>query len=156
MHKYADMLCKIGGQCIGVAVSDSPTGGFTDIGRPLVNASDYGLTTSKEGWYTIDPTAWVDTDEDGTEHIYLNWGNTYNITCELEINGDNVSVKDIDGDGEITASDFVDSEFIDPASDSKIAYTEAPWLYRRQDENGKHYMFFLKPLGANATFYARQ
>lgn len=24
----------------------------------------------------IDPTVWVDTDEDGTEHRYLAWGNT--------------------------------------------------------------------------------
>lgn len=134
-----------GQHCVGVAVSDSPTGPFTDIGTPLVNGYALGIKTGEEGWYTIDPTVWIDTDADGNEHIYLNWGNTYNVTCEL--NQDMISVKDIDGDGEITAGDFVDTEFTNfEYAPPELDYRETAWLYRRQDSEGnyygKYYMFF--------------
>ncbi|MBT2511998.1 family 43 glycosylhydrolase [Arthrobacter sp. ISL-30] len=49
---------------IGVAVADSPTGPFRDIGRPLVAAGDYGGTA-------IDPS--VFRDDDGIYYLY--WGN---------------------------------------------------------------------------------
>lgn len=134
-----------GHHCVGVAVSDSPKGPFTDIGKPLVNGYVLGIDTGKEGWYNIDPTVWIDKDDYGTEHIYLNWGNTYNVTCEL--NSDMVSVKDINGDGEITKDDFVTSEFLNfEQNGSTEDYREASWLYRRKDEKGiyygKYYMFF--------------
>lgn len=134
-----------GQQCIGAAVSDSPTGPFKDIGHPLVNAYALGLKTAEQGWYTIDPTVWIDKDSNGDEHIYLNWGNTYNITCEL--NSDMISVKDISGDGKITKNDFVDTTIESISGDyPEYDFREAPWIYRRQDENGnyygKYYMFF--------------
>lgn len=134
-----------GHHCIGVAVADSPTGPFVDIGAPLVNGKALGIATGEAGWYNIDPTVWIDKDKDGNEHIYLNWGNTYNVTCEL--NDDMVSVKDINGDGEITKADFVTSEFIGFEQNSpEEDYREAAWLYRRKDVNGngygKYYMFF--------------
>ncbi|UFS59940.1 family 43 glycosylhydrolase [Subtercola endophyticus] len=50
---------------IGVAVSDSPTGPFTDLGHPLVADGDFEGTA-------IDPS--VFTDDDGT--VYLFWGNS--------------------------------------------------------------------------------
>lgn len=55
---------KDGGRNIGVAVSDSPNGPFTDIGHPLVPAG------TKRG-QMIDPQAFI--DDDGTPYLY--WGN---------------------------------------------------------------------------------
>ena len=118
-----------GQQSIGVAVSDSPTGPFEDIGEALVKGSFTYDETS--GWNDIDPTVWIETGDDGEEHRYLAWGNGKLYICEL--NEDMISVKDYNGDGEITFPEDVRSKTV-PAS-----YTEAPWLYRRQDENGNYY-----------------
>lgn len=118
-----------GRQSIGVAVSESPTGPFVDLGTALVKGS---FTTDQTStWNDIDPTVWIEKDAAGQEHIYLAWGNGRYYVCEL--NGDMVSVKDIDGDGTVTFGKDVQS-VIPPSS-----FTEAPWLYRRQDENGQHY-----------------
>lgn len=121
-------------QSIGVAVSGSPTGTFVDIGEALILGS---FTTYASGdstgstWNDIDPTVWIENDENGEEHIYLCWGNTKLFMCEL--NSDMVSVKDYDGDGEITFGGDVLSQ------KQPSAFTEGPWLYRRQDENGDYY-----------------
>lgn len=85
-----------GKQSIGVAVSDSPTGPFTDIGKPLIQGT---LTEPQAHDHDdIDPTVWVET-VDGVEHRYLAWGNTNFYVCEL--NDDMISVKDLDEDGSI-------------------------------------------------------
>lgn len=118
-----------GKQSIGVAVADSPTGPFEDIGQALVNGSLTEEQTSD--WNDIDPTVWIEDGDDGEEHRYLAWGNSKLYVCEL--NEDMISVKDYDGDGEITFKKDVIAK-MPPAS-----YTEAPWIYRRQDENGKYY-----------------
>ena len=118
-----------GKQSIGVAVSDSPTGPFTDIGAPIVKGTF--TTDETSGWNDIDPTVWIEDDESGEEHRYLLWGNGKVYVCEL--NEDMISVKDYDGDGEVKFRTDVRSKTL-PAS-----YTEAPWLYRRQDENGNYY-----------------
>ncbi len=118
-----------GKQSIGVAVSDSPTGPFTDIGQPLIQGSFTEFQSSN--WNDIDPTVWREKDEQGQEHIYLMWGNSKLYGCEL--NPDMVSVKDLDGNGKIRFGVDV-LEYIAPTS-----FTEAPWLYRRQDENGNYY-----------------
>ena len=90
---------KSGKQSIGVAVSDSPAGTFVDIGEPLVRGS---VTKPQLSTFNdIDPTVWVETDEDGTEHRYLAWGNGMFFVCEL--NEDMISVKDMIGDGKITS-----------------------------------------------------
>lgn len=126
-----------GKQGIGVAVSDSPTGPFTDIGAPVVAGS---MTTDEtSAWNDIDPTVWIETDEKGVEHRYLCWGNSKLYMCEL--NADMISVKDYNGDGKITFGTDIISH-INPS-----AYTEGPWLYRRQDENGNYY-------GVYYVFYA--
>ena len=124
---------------IGVAVSDSPTGPFVDIGQPVVNG--YTMTTENTAAHNdIDPTVWVET-VDGEEHRYLAWGNTLYYVCEL--NEDMTSVKDINGDGIVDKKD-VKLQTINnlPAG---LGYTEAPWIYRRTDENGnytgKYYLF---------------
>ncbi|MFR0848334.1 MAG: hypothetical protein ACLSG9_10575 [Eubacterium sp.] len=55
------------------------------------------------GWNDIDPTAWIETDSKGVEHRYLAWGNGKLYVCEL--NEDMVSIKDLNGDGKITATE---------------------------------------------------
>ena len=54
------------GQCVGVAVGDSPTGPFKDpIGRPLVAKGQYKCQS-------IDPMVFV--DEDGAAYLYFGQG----------------------------------------------------------------------------------
>ncbi len=53
-----------GGRNIGVAVSDTPNGPFTDIGQPLIPAG------TRRG-QMIDPQVYI--DDDGTPYLY--WGN---------------------------------------------------------------------------------
>lgn len=126
---------KTGKQSIGVAVSDSPTGTFVDIGEPLVRGS---VTKPQLSTFNdIDPTVWVETDEEGTEHRYLAWGNGMFFVCEL--NEDMISVKDMNGDGEITSGTSFEAADIMYQQKGLENYTEAPWLYRRSDENGKYY-----------------
>ena len=150
--KYYFYFCTFGNtevsngrSCLGVAVSDSPTGPFVPYvaegkteNEPLVNGNALGLPDAGRSHWEIDPTVWIETDENGEEHIYLNWGNTVNMTCEL--NPDMVSVKDISGDGEITKADFVQTAFNDfGANTAYHCYTEAPWLYRRKNADGDYY-----------------
>ncbi|MCR4745822.1 MAG: family 43 glycosylhydrolase [Lachnospiraceae bacterium] len=137
------------GKCIGVAVSDSPTGPFEDIGKPLVLDSQ---TEASPNWGDIDPTAWVET-VDGVEHRYVAWGNTnYNIA---ELNEDMISIADRNDDGEITAvtaserADGEDGDILEVTIDGMTGtdgFTEAPWLYRRQDSDGnytgQYYLFY--------------
>lgn len=129
-----------GKQSIGVAVSDTPTGTFTDIGQAVVKGSQTEDQTSN--WNDIDPTAWIETDANGVEHRYLAWGNSKYFVCEL--NEDMTSVKDVNGDGKITFGKQVDGKTSKDADIiekdvSKLTYTEAPWVYRRQDANGNYY-----------------
>ncbi len=126
-----------GKQSIGVAVSDSPTGTFVDIGEPIVSGN---LTADDETstYNDIDPTVWIEYDEDGVEHRYLAWGNGQYYVCEL--NEDMISVMDLNGDGEITAGTSTDdADIISGLKSSLSNYTEAPYLYRRSDEYGNYY-----------------
>ncbi len=135
---------KTGGgkQSIGVAVSESPTGPFVDIGEPLV----MGVITKPQTsiWNDIDPTVWVDTDESGEEHRYLAWGNAIFYICEL--NEDMISVKDQNGDGKITCGHSIPDADIMSTNKGLLSYTEAPWLYRRSDADGNYtgdyYLFY--------------
>lgn len=134
-----------GKQSIGVAVADKPTGPFKDIGKPLVKGT---LTTPQSSnWDDIDPTVWVDTDSKGVEYRYLAWGNSRLYICEL--NEDMISVKDINGDGKITCGESSKKADILYRSGSLTMYTEAPWIYRRQDAKGNYY-------GNYYLFYASQ
>lgn len=107
---------------------------------------------SSFGWEDIDPTAWIEEAEyskDGEEHVYMGWGNTYPWMCELEIDGESIKVKDQDGDGKITQGMDKDLWYQDISGIPSIAsngnkndmvtFTEAPYLYRRQDADGKYY-----------------
>ncbi|WP_423738497.1 family 43 glycosylhydrolase [Christiangramia crocea] len=63
-------------QKIGVAVSDNPTGLFTDIGRPLIDFKPEGVRGGQE----IDPDVFTDPK---TGKSYLYWGNGYMAVAEL-------------------------------------------------------------------------
>lgn len=117
---------------IGVAVADKPTGPFKDIGKALIKGAQ--TNNGSFQWEDIDPTVWIETDTAGEEHIYLCWGNTHLFLCEL--NSDMISVKDQNGDGQIKLNDDLWPQTITGMSGT---YTEAPWLYRRADENGNYY-----------------
>lgn len=133
-----------GGKSIGVAVSDSPTGPFTDIGKPLVRNID--TTTAVSTWEDIDPTAWIETDEKGVEHRYLGWGNSAFFNCEL--NEDMISIMDKDGDpSKLSCA----KASVNPDADIKVGvikglgkhtFTEAPYYYRQQNKNGKYYGYY--------------
>lgn len=128
-----------GKQSIGVAVADSPKGPFKDTGAPLVKGTLTEPQTSD--WNDIDPTVWVET-VDGVEHRYLAWGNGIFYVCEL--NEDMVSVKDLNSDGQIKMNDDIKQQEFKNLPDG-LGFTEAPFIYRRQDENGnytgKYYLF---------------
>ena len=147
-----------GGKSIGVAVADQATGPFVDIGHPLVRNID--TPNGPHTWEDIDPTIWMETDENGVEHRYLGWGNNRFFVCEL--NEDMVSIMDRDGDPahlsvgyyseDGTPNDIVIGKmngieiFNDQDKFEGHSYTEAPYYYRQQDENGNYfgpyYMFF--------------
>lgn len=142
------------GKSIGVAVSDKATGPFKDIGKPLV--SDTQTPNGPHTWEDIDPTVWIETDENGEEHRYLGWGNNRFFVCEL--NEDMISIKDQDGNkdnlsvGYGKGHDIVVGKmngkeiFSDRDKFEGHSFTEAPYYYRQQDENGNYfgpyYMFF--------------
>ena len=119
---YYFYYCSNGIKHIGVGVADTPTGWssteakaaycqakgitdnnptsnyFVDIGVPLVqNNVTWPFGHNHDD---IDPTAWVETDENGVEHRYIAWGNTYCFIAEL--NEDMISLTDKDGNGLIT------------------------------------------------------
>lgn len=143
-NKYYLYFCtwdktSAGKQSIGVAVSDSPTGPFKDIGKPLIKGT---LTTPQTNdWDDIDPTVWIEKDKSGVEHRYLAWGNSRFYVCEL--NDDMISVKDVNKDGKITCGT---GENADIVNSTPSAFTEAPWLYRRKNEKGEYegsyYLFY--------------
>ncbi|MBO5302566.1 MAG: family 43 glycosylhydrolase [Lachnospiraceae bacterium] len=176
--RYYMLFCaesKAGGKELGVAVAENPTGPFipakesyfrhtvtdtiscevripgtedTTTAKELY--SQYQCrSTSKTGftWEDIDPTFWLHVDEDGVEHPYLVWGNVNVYMCELE--EDLLSVKDQNGDGEITQGvdeDIWYQGFQDLEIVGGVDFTEAPWVYRRQNESGEYfgdyYLFF--------------
>ena len=81
-YRYAYYFCA--GAKIGVALSDSPTGPFTDSGQPLLDKLPEGV----KGGQQIDPAAFHDPK---TGKYYLYWGNGYMAGAEL--NDDLVSLK---------------------------------------------------------------
>jgi len=103
-----------GGFAIGVAVSTSPTGPFTDaIGKALIINE---MTTDKtHSWDDIDPTVFV--EDDGQAYLY--WGNK---SCKYVKLKENM----IELDGPITVVPLENFE-------------EAPWLYKR---NGIYYLVY--------------
>jgi len=122
-YYYLPVNQKNGGNAIGVAVSDSPTGPFKDaIGKPLL--AGYGY---------IDPTVFI--DDDGQAFLY--WGNP-NL-WHVKLNEDMVSY---DQEYGIVKEDLKDENFgyrSKKTDNRTAAYEEGPWLYKR---NNLYYLLY--------------
>lgn len=102
---------------IGVAVSDRPEGPYKDaLGKPLLTNEDCFAST--HSWACIDPAAYIDADG----QAYLFWGNRECYCVKLK---DNM----IETDGEVRKIEI----------DSKLPFTEAPWVHWH---NGKYYLTY--------------
>lgn len=94
------------GYCVGVAVSDSPTGPFKDaIGKPLI--CDTMTVNGPRGWWNdIDPTILIDGEDN-----WLCWGNGTCFMAKLNPNmielADSIMIVDVP------------------------KYTEGPWLHKK-------------------------
>lgn len=102
---------------IGVAVSDSPVGPWTDaIGAPLVKWSDvFGSSTN--GQEVIDPHVFTDTD--GT--VYLYWG-SWSVARVVKLTSSMTAL-----DGAISTMSGLTS------------FYEAPWVFKK---NGQYYLLY--------------
>ena len=101
-YYYVPVVAKQGGNSIGVAVSDSPTGPFKDaIGKPLC-----------QGYSFIDPTVYIDTD--GQAYLYFGNSKLYYV----KLNRDMVSYS-----GGI-------NQVYNVATGNDV-YVEGPWFYKR-------------------------
>lgn len=122
-YYYLPVNMKDGGNAIGVAVSDSPTGPFKDaIGKPLLIGYGY-----------IDPTVYI--DDDGQAYLY--WGNP-NL-WHVKLNEDMISYDMKYG---IVKENLRDDNFGYRAKkiDNRTAsYEEGPWFFKR---NSKYYMLY--------------
>ena len=83
---WSNIAGENGNHCIGLAISDSPTGPFECYDTPLVysswtNRTDNGVNMNDAGWNDIDPTGWV--TEDG--EFYIAWGNSNSFMCQVEM-----------------------------------------------------------------------
>ncbi len=119
---YVPMNEGAKGMSLGVAVSNTPYGPFTDaIGKPLVHS----------GSGDIDPTVFI--DDDGQAYLY--WGNPY--LKYVKLNADMISYS-----GEIVTVPFTAETFGNrPGTDPKrpVQYEEGPWFYKR---NKLYYMLY--------------
>jgi hypothetical protein len=117
---YVPMTVRATGQMgIGVAVSTSPTGPFTDaIGHPLVSNGQ------------IDPTVFV--DDDGQAYLY--WGNP--DLWYVRLNADMTSYS-----GSPTKIPLTTAGFGTRTGDANrpTLFEEGPWVYKR---NGLYYIVF--------------
>src|SRR5574344_2983004 len=122
-YYYLPVNQKNGGNAIGVAVSDSPTGPFKDaLGKPLLIGYGY-----------IDPTVYI--DDDGQAYLY--WGNP-NLWY-VKLNNDMISYDQQLG---IVKEDLKDENFgyrSKKIDNRTAAYEEGPWLYKR---NSLYYLFY--------------
>ncbi len=122
-YYYVPVNQKGGGNAIGVAVSDSPTGPFKDaLGKPLLVGNGY-----------IDPTVWI--DDDGQAYLY--WGNP-NL-WHVKLNEDMISYDQQLG---IVKEDLKDENFgfRKVKNDGRTAdYEEGPWLFNRKS---KYYLLY--------------
>jgi Beta-xylosidase len=125
-YYYLPVNQKNGGNAIGVAVSDSPTGPFKDaLGKPLLVGYGY-----------IDPTVYIDSDG----QAYLYWGNP-NL-WHVKLNEDMISYNQELG---IVKEDLKEQNFgyrAKKINDRTASYEEGPWLFKR-----KSLYYLLYPAG---------
>ncbi|WP_203843771.1 family 43 glycosylhydrolase [Winogradskya humida] len=117
---YVPMTVRATGQMgIGVAVSNNPTGPFTDaIGRPLVSNGQ------------IDPTVFV--DDDGQAYLY--WGNP--DLWYVKLNTDMTSYAGSPAKIPLTTAGFGTRT---GDANRPTLFEEGPWVYRR---NGLYYLVY--------------
>lgn len=131
-----------GDMCIGLAVSDSPTGPFECYNEPLVfsswtdltetnrkpgNGSEGAGTVDDAGWNDIDPTAWVTSENE----MYVAWGNTNSFMCQVEM------VESTDnGTSYPVELEIVDQSEKANAAGDTLPTTDDPAYYRYDDLNG--------------------
>lgn len=118
---YVPVNQKTGGNAIGVAVSDSPTGPFKDaLGKPLLVGYGY-----------IDPTVFI--DDDGQAYLY--WGNPE--LCYVKLNDDMTSYNQQSGvvKVDLTVEGFGPRSNTDRAT----SYEEGPWLHKH---NNTYYLLY--------------
>ena len=110
---YCPTIYK-GKMAIGVAVSGSPYGPFTDaLGKPLISRSNPG---------DYDPTVFIDDDK----QAYLYWGG--NGPCYYaKLNEDMISIS---GEINVATIDFT-------GTPKEASYTEGPWLWKK---NNNYYL----------------
>ncbi len=108
------LYCPLHMNGIGVLVSDSPYGPFTDpLGEPLINNSSAD----------IDPTVFI--DDDGQAYLY--WGNP--DLYYVRLNEDMVSYS-----GNIEQIPLTVESFGARSDDERpTSYEEGPWFYKRND-----------------------
>lgn len=108
------------GKAIGVAVADTPTGPFKDLGHPIVDKRPEGQRHGQQ----IDVDVFTDPD---TGKSYLYWGNGYMAGAEL--NNDMTSIN------EATVT------LMTPRGGTleDYAYREAPYVFKR---NGTYYFLW--------------
>ena len=99
-------------KAIGVAVSDSPTGPFRDLGHPIVDKRPNGQMNGQQ----IDVD--VFTDDDGQSYLY--WGNGYMAGAKLN--------------SDMTSIDTTTTTVMTPRGGSlrDYAYREAPYVFKRK------------------------
>lgn len=107
-----------GGKQIGVAIADSPTGPFTDLGHPMITESPTGRGQQIDVDVFTDPVS-------GKSYLY--WGNGYMAGAEL--NKDMVSIKK----KTLTVMTPKGGTLQD------YAYREAPYVFYR---NGLYYFMW--------------
>ena len=130
---YVPIKHTNGSTAIGVAVSTSPTGPFTDArGTPLVGPA-YGY---------IDPTVFI--DDDGQAYLY--WGNP--SLWYVKLNADMISYS-----GSVTQVPLTTAGFGTRSGnpDRATLYEEGPWFYKR---SGTYYMVFAADCCSNGEYIA--
>ena len=119
-YYYVPMTQKNGAMAIGVGVSNSPTGPFTDaLGKPLVTT----------GTGDIDPTVFI--DDDGQAYLY--WGNP-NLWY-VRLNQDMLSYTGSPVQVSLTTAGFGTRKDTSRPS----SYEEGPWFYKR---DGRYYLVY--------------
>jgi arabinoxylan arabinofuranohydrolase len=120
---YVPVNMKNGGNAIGVAVSESPTGPFRDaIGSPLLIGNGY-----------IDPSVYID----DAGQAWLFWGNP-NLWY-VKLNNDMISYNKEVGVVKVPLTKEGFNIRIKDAEKRPSSYEEGPWLFRR---NSKYYLLY--------------
>ncbi len=133
--KYYFYMCK-SATGMSVAVADTPEGPYTNA-LPSGQLVYPNWTAGTISWDDIDPTIWIENDENGVEHRYICWGNTHLYMSELDESM--ISLADLNGDGWVNGGDITELK-INGIPEGSF-YTEAPWIYRREGDS-RYYLFF--------------